>query len=222
LIKKEGAGQSLFPGTESGWRLKRGYLFTEIHRFFLAMKNTKPAYIIETQRLGLRSWSDADQTSFAEMNGDPQVMQFFPRTLSPQESLESLRRILLHFEKNKFGLLVVEHKESGQFMGFTGFQIPGFESFFTPAVEIGWRFKKQYWGQGFATEAARACLDYGFQTLEMKKIVSFTAAENKPSENLMKRIGMSYVTSFDHPLMERSSPLCRHVLYQIQKEATSF
>jgi [ribosomal protein S5]-alanine N-acetyltransferase len=185
------------------------------------MKKNKPFYVIETQRLGLRNWSEADRMPFTQMNGDPEVMQFFPKTLSPRESLESLHRIHLHFEKNKFGLLVVEHKESGQFMGFTGFQIPGFESFFTPAVEIGWRFKKQYWGQGFATEAARACLDYGFETLKLKKIVSFTATQNKASENLMKRIGMRFVASFDHPLIERSAPLCRHVLYQIQGPATS-
>ena len=181
------------------------------------MKKTKTSFIIETQRLGLRNWSDADQMPFTDMNSDPEVMKFFPKTLSPQESLESLRRIQLHFEKNKFGLLVVEHKESAQFMGFTGFQIPRFESFFTPAVEIGWRFKKQYWGQGFASEAARACLDYGFETLKLKKIVSFTAAQNWPSENLMKRIGMSFVASFDHPASWKSQPLfCRHVLYQIQ------
>ena len=126
-----------------------------------------------------------------------------------------MQRIKLHFQKNDFGLFAVENKLTEQFIGFTGFNILAFESFFTPCVEIGWRYKKEVWGNGFATEAASACLRYGFEDLKFDKIVSFTSTLNKNSERLMRRIGMIYVTEFDHPNIEKENILCRHVLYQI-------
>lgn len=183
------------------------------------MEKFKPSYVLETQRLGLRKWLDRDLPAFAAMNGDPDVMKYFPNTQTSQESAASLQRIGLHFEKYGFGLLAVENKRTRQFMGFTGFQVPGFDSFFMPAVEIGWRFKKEYWGQGFASEAARACLQYSPQEWKLDKIVSFTARLNTASEKLMKTIGMIYVTDFDHPLLEKSHPLCPHVLYQVSTVA---
>ena len=101
------------------------------------------------------------------------------------------------------------------FVGYTGFLIPAFESFFTPCVEIGWRYKKEVWGNGFATEAANACLKYGFEVLKFDKIVSFTSRLNINSEKLMRRVGMTYVTDFEHPNIEKENILCPHVLYQI-------
>jgi RimJ/RimL family protein N-acetyltransferase len=148
------------------------------------------------------------------MNCDPDVMKFFPKMLNEEETVEMIQRINQHFEKNNFGLFAVDKLETGEFIGFCGLYIPSFNEFFTPCVEIGWRFKKAVWGKGFATESAAACLKYGFEALKMEKIVSFTSALNIRSEKLMQRIGMKYVTDFDHPLIEKSSILCRHVLYQ--------
>lgn len=173
------------------------------------------SYIISTERTGLRRWIDSDLKPFTEMNKDKEVMQYFPDTLTDQETADMVERINLHFEKNGFGLFAVENKLTGQFIGFTGFAIPAFESFFTPGIEIGWRYRKEAWGQGFATEAASACLCYGFDTLQFDKVVSFTAAVNINSEKVMKRIGMKRVAFFDHPKIDRQSILCRHVLYQI-------
>ena len=173
------------------------------------------SFIINTDRLGLRRWLDSDLKPFSYLNRDPEVMKYYPKTLSDLETLEMVRRIKHHFEKNDFGLFAVESKGTGEFIGYTGFLIPTFQSFFTPCVEIGWKFKKECWGRGFATEAANACLNYGFETLKFEKIVSFTSALNINSEKVMKRIGMKYVTDFDHPQIEINSPLCRHVLYQI-------
>ena len=148
------------------------------------------------------------------MNSDPDVMKFFPKTLTEEETFEMIQRINRHFEKNNFGLFAVDKLKTGEFIGFCGLYIPRFNEFFTPCVEIGWRFKKTVWGLGFATEAAAACLKYGFEVLKMEKIVSFTSPLNIRSEKLMQRIGMEYVADFDHPLIEKSSHLCRHVLYQ--------
>ncbi|MFT3827477.1 MAG: GNAT family N-acetyltransferase [Chitinophagaceae bacterium] len=172
-------------------------------------------YIITTERLGLRHWLPSDAAPFIAMNMDEEVMRYFPRPLIEAESLIMLRRINHHFDTQGYGLYVVEDNTTGEFLGFTGFSIPNFENFFTPCVEIGWRFRKEAWGQGFATEAANACLDYGFNILHLDKIVSFTAVINKRSENVMKRIGMHYVTTFDHPNLNSESDLYRHVLYEI-------
>ncbi|MEO6868592.1 MAG: GNAT family N-acetyltransferase, partial [Ginsengibacter sp.] len=83
-----------------------------------------------------------------------------------------------------------------------------------PCIEIGWRFRKESWGQGLATEAAKACIDYGFNKLGFTKIVSFTSALNVKSEKVMQRIGMNYVANFDHPKIEKENLLCQHVLYE--------
>jgi RimJ/RimL family protein N-acetyltransferase len=174
------------------------------------------SYIISTERLGLRRWIETDIEPFAKMNSDAEVMRYFPRTLTGKETLELVQRIHLHFEKNNFGLFAVENKSTGEFIGFTGLSIPAFEAFFTPCIEIGWRYKKEVWGQGYATEAANACLKYGFNTLGFNKIVSFTSAINVRSEKVMKRIGMIKVGEFNHPKVEETNLLCKHVLYEIE------
>ena len=175
------------------------------------------SYIISTERLGLRKWIEQDIRPFAEMNNDVDVMKYFPKVLTEQETFEIVQRINLHFDKNNCGLFAVEHKLTKQFIGLTGFAIPSFETFFTPCVEIGWRYKKEAWGQGFATEAAGACLKYGFETLQFDKVFSFTSTINLNSEKVMKKIGMNKVGEFEHPKIEVTNILCKHVLYEIKQ-----
>jgi ribosomal-protein-alanine N-acetyltransferase len=175
------------------------------------------ACIITTERLCLRQWIESDNKPFAEMNRDLEVMKYFPAVLTADETLAMINRIHLSFSTKGFGLFAVEQRSAREFLGFTGFSVPRFESFFTPCVEIGWRYKKESWGKGFAAEAAAACIQYGFEHLGFEKIVSFTSILNKPSEKLMQRTGMSRVAEFHHPGIEKASPLCRHVLYEIKK-----
>ncbi|MDJ1482957.1 GNAT family N-acetyltransferase [Cytophagaceae bacterium YF14B1] len=174
-----------------------------------------------TDRLLLRKWMEKDIKPFVEMNQDPEVMKYFPKTLSEKETLSFVERITTHFDKHHFGLFVLEDKASTEFVGFTGLMIPSFESDFIPCVEIGWRLRKEFWGKGIATEAANACLKFGFETLNLDKIVSFTAKLNTRSEKVMQRLGMSYVKDFDHPKVDKDSMLCRHVLYELTKEQFS-
>jgi ribosomal-protein-alanine N-acetyltransferase len=175
------------------------------------------SYIIDTKRLGLRKWLESDIKSFVEMNQDADVMKYYPKMLTEQETLEMVERIRLHWEKNNYGLYAVELKSTSEFLGYTGFSVPTFESYFTPCIEIGWRFKKEFWHRGFATEAALACLEYGFQVLQFHQIVSFTAAVNVKSERVMQRIGMNYAGTFHHPKIPRDHILSRHVLYESYK-----
>ncbi|SRR6266496_2829557 len=172
-------------------------------------------YKIQTERLGLRKWIDTDFIPFAEMNKDSQVMEYFTRILTDEETNELIKRINRHFDKYGFGLFAVEKLATKEFIGFTGFMVPTFESFFTPCIEIGWRIKKQHWGNGYATEAAKACLYYGFKTLQFDKIYSFTSAANLKSEKVMQKIGMVKAGEFDHPDIPHNNPLCRHLLYEI-------
>jgi RimJ/RimL family protein N-acetyltransferase len=175
------------------------------------------SYILSTPRLGLRKWIDSDLEPFVRMNEDPEVMRYFPRPMTAEESKVFISRIEKFFHEHGYGLFAIEVKATGEFIGYTGFAEPRFEAWFTPCTEIGWRLKQEAWGRGYASEAASACLDYGLQQLHMEKIYSWTAMSNARSERVMQRIGMQRVGEFDHPMIEAGHPLSRHVLYTKEK-----
>lgn len=177
--------------------------------------NRESPYIFESERLGFRRWKDDDREEFARMNADPEVMEYFPQTLTKVESDALIDRFERHTEQRGYGIWAVERKEDGVFIGFIGLLEVGFDAGFQGAVEIGWRLGHEFWKQGYATEGARACLDYAFGVLGLGEIVSFTATLNQPSETVMQRIGMTKAGEFDHPKLAESSPLRRHVLYKI-------
>ena len=104
-------------------------------------------------------------------------------------------------------------------IGFLGLIPPSFEAHFTPAIEIGWRLASLHWNKGYATEGARAVLDYAFKQLKLDEIVSFTVPHNLASRRVMEKIGMHHNPNddFDHPKLDQNSPLKRHVLYRIAK-----
>ena len=173
-----------------------------------------PQHFISTKNLLLRSWQDSDTEPFILLNSDPDVMEFFPSVLQPAETIRQIERIQKHFADYGYGFFAVERKDNHQFIGFTGFSRPAFDSFFTPCVEIGWRYSKQNWGHGFATEAAAACMEYGFQQLGLQAIFAFTSVHNKRSALVMQRTGMQFTARFAHPLLEEGHPLSPHLLYK--------
>ncbi len=170
--------------------------------------------IITTSRLRLRQWKADDIKPLVRLNQDNRVMEYFPSTRSREESLSFIERNKRQIEEAGYGWFAVERLDNQEFIGFIGLSNASFEAFFTPCVEIGWRLHHEHWGQGFATEGALACLEYGFQTLELKEIYSFTAAINHRSERVMIKIGMRQAGIFDHPHVPEGSPLRRHVLYR--------
>ena len=173
---------------------------------------------IRTERLLLRRWQPTDREPFAVLNSDPRLMKHFPCTLSRDESDALAERIEASFDQNGFGLWAVEIQNGAPFVGFVGLAVPRFEAHFTPCVEIGWRIAAEHWNQGYATEAARAVLAFGFETLQLEEIVSFTVPENLPSRRVMEKIGMKHspADNFDHPLLSMGHSL-RHVLYRITR-----
>ena len=134
--------------------------------------------MFETKRLILREWRDSDIPVFAAMNQDPKVMEFFPATLSLDETKGLIERIRQHFKTHGFGLFAVELKATGEFIGVVGLMTPTFEAHFTPCVEIGWRIASAHWKQGYATEAAKMVLQLALEKYGLKEVVSFTAAVN--------------------------------------------
>ena len=170
-----------------------------------------------TPRLRLRAWTAGDRGPFAALNADPRVMEFFPSVLRPAESDAFADRIARHIDEHGWGLWAVEISGGAPFAGYIGLATPRFESHFTPAVEIGWRLAREHWGHGYATEGARAALSFGFGTLKLTEIVSFTVPANVRSRRVMERLGMTrdLGDDFDHPGLPVEHPLRRHVLYRI-------
>jgi RimJ/RimL family protein N-acetyltransferase len=174
---------------------------------------------LTTDRLLMRQWRDSDREPFAAMNADPAVMAHFPALQTREQSDALIDRNIPEIDGRGWGLWAVEVKDTGRFIGFTGLSVPSFEAHFMPAVEIGWRLAKEAWGNGYATEAARATLAHGFGPAGLTEIVSFTTTTNLPSQRVMQRIGMVHDEpgDFDHVRLPDGHPLQRHVLYRIDR-----
>ena len=173
---------------------------------------------LQTDRLRMRRWRPEDHAPFAEMNADPRVMEHFPAPLTAVGSDALVDRIEASFDARGYGLWALERRSDGAFLGFTGLLDVGFDAPFAPAVEVGWRLAFDAWGHGYASEAARASLTYGFGELGLSEIVSFTARVNERSQAVMRRIGMRRDPDgdFDHPLIGPGDPLRPHVLYRVR------
>lgn len=171
---------------------------------------------LETDRLILRPFVDADRDAFAALNADAEVMRWFPAPLDETTSNQMVDKCVENTARDGFSFSAVEVKGSG-FVGMCGLSIPGYETHFTPCIEIGWRLARTAWGRGYASEAARAWLAYGFDVLKLDEIVSFTTVNNLSSAAVMERIGMTrdFDGDFMHPKIDQASPIAPHLLYRL-------
>ena len=156
--------------------------------------------MIETQRLLLRAWQPSDAAPFAALNADPEVTRYLNGPMRRDESDDLIARIRAHWEDHDFGLYAVEVKETGAFAGFVGLAIPSFLPDVLPAVEVGWRLAREHWGQGYATEAARASMRLGFDELGLLQIISIIHPENAASVRVAERLGMTRGRDRTHPV----------------------
>jgi RimJ/RimL family protein N-acetyltransferase len=170
---------------------------------------------LATRRLLLREWREEDLAPFAALNGDPEVMRYFPAPLTRAESDGFARFVQGLIAVQGWGLWAVEVRDGAPFIGFVGLNRVRFKAHFTPAIEVGWRLDRPFWGCGYATEAAAAALTFAFEELDCPEVVSFTALINEPSLRVMRRLGMSHdpADDFDHPAVP-AGPLRRHALYR--------
>lgn len=170
---------------------------------------------IETPRLILRDWKEEDIPHFLQMNRNSEVMRYFlKKELTDEESLDMLHRMKDELDQYGYGVYAVERKEDHHFIGFIGFHHYQLDIDDSPEIEILWRLIPEVWGQGYATEAASACLKYAKEVLKLENIYAFTSLPNKASEKVMQKIGMKWVKEFNHPQVPPEHPLYRHVLYQ--------
>ncbi|MGL4184745.1 MAG: GNAT family N-acetyltransferase [Thiotrichaceae bacterium] len=172
--------------------------------------------MIETNRLILRNWCDEDYSAFARLNADPRVMRYFPACLSTTESDALAERLRSLITQQDWGIWAVVLKQSNEFIGFTGLYGPTTDFTIEPSIEVAWRFATQYWGKGYATEAASAVIAFGFEQINLAEIIAFTAVVNQRSQAVMQRLGMQYQYDFAHPDLAVHHPLSQHCLYKIK------
>lgn len=174
--------------------------------------------VLETPRLYIRHWQKEDAEHFAELNADPEVMRYLPKVLTGEESDRLLRILREKIDNNGMGFWAVEIKKTRIFIGFVGIAPVDDNLPCAPNTEIGWRLIRAAWGNGYATEAALACLNLAFQHYRVPEVVAFTAVENQRSRAVMQKLGMIYdkTDDFDHPALAIDSPIRRCVLYRIK------
>ncbi|HUJ03109.1 MAG TPA: GNAT family N-acetyltransferase [Rhizomicrobium sp.] len=141
---------------------------------------------LETERLILREWRNEDFEPLAEFLADPDVMRYLGgKALTREEAWRNLCRSIGHWYLRGFGVWAVERKEDGALIGRIGLIYP--EGW--PGLEVGWTLGKPYWGMGYATEAARASMTYGFLTQPVARLISVIDPDNRASQGVATRIG---------------------------------
>ncbi|MDN5926169.1 MAG: GNAT family N-acetyltransferase [Hyphomicrobiales bacterium] len=176
---------------------------------------------IRTPRLLLRNWEERDRDLFHRINSDPMVMEFFPFRRDRAQADAKMNELQAAIDSDGFGFAAMEVAETGLCAGFAGLSRPSdLPMFPASTIEIGWRLAPEFWGKGYATEAAEAWLTFGFGTLGLDEIVSFAVAANRRSTAIMERIGMKAdpASDFDHPAIgEDHAHLSHHVTYRLSR-----
>lgn len=177
--------------------------------------------IISTERLILRTWQVEDSEAYFQINQDPKVIEFLRGPLSREQVQDFMRYVRRHDEQHGYTTWAAELKETGTLMGFIGLNTVDWQAHFTPAVEIGWRLGAEYWGKGYATEGAKAALDYGFKHCNLQEIVAFTVPANIRSIRVMEKIGLKRDShgDFAHPKLPKENPLSKHILYRLSRSS---
>lgn len=176
---------------------------------------------MSSERLILRPWHDDDLDALAALCADPEVMAYFPSVLDRSGSADLLARLQAHQAEHGFTFWALQRQLDDQVIGFTGLARVSFDAPFVPAVEIGWRLARPFWGQGYALEAAQRALCFAFDELALAEVVSFTVPANHRSWGVMQRLGMrrDLAGDFEHPSLPEGHPLRPHLLYRIAREA---
>jgi RimJ/RimL family protein N-acetyltransferase len=177
--------------------------------------------MIRTQRLLLRQWRESDRQPFAVLNADPMVREYMQGTIARDASDAFAEAIATFWEAHGWGLWAVEVPGVAPFVGYVGLWPADYVTG-APMVEVGWRLAREHWGRGYATEAAREALRFGFEDIGLNEIVSFTVPQNERSVRVMERIGLLRDPSgdFDHPHVDAAAypDLVRHVFYRLARD----
>ncbi|MGW5129078.1 GNAT family N-acetyltransferase [Streptomyces sp. NPDC004069] len=157
---------------------------------------------IRTPRLLLRTWHDDDLAPMADINADPRVMRWIDdgSVRDLDHTAEDIERWEEEWDEEGFGLFAVELLASGELIGFTGLSVPEFLPEVMPAVAISWRIGSQFWGQGYASEAAHATLEFALQDRGLDRVISINRVGDNASENVVRKLGMTPERETAHPV----------------------
>lgn len=180
------------------------------------MKKQGKKYLLTTPRLGLRTWLPSDLVPFAEINANEEVMRFFPKKLNREKSAQLMEKYRTQMEKYGHCYFATDRLDTGEFIGFIGLAHQNYEAPFCPCTDIGWRLHPSAWGNGFATEGAKACLEFAFEKLGKKEIYAVAPSVNLPSIRVMKKIGMTFEGTFEHPRLLGNERLRNCMIYKIE------
>lgn len=171
-------------------------------------------YLFRTSRLGFRSWQEFDLEPFSAINADPEVMRFFQKTFSKEETQAFMERMKNSFSDRGYCYFAVDFLQTKELMGTIGLGWKTFEADFTPCVDIGWRIGKKWWNQGLTSEGASACLDFA-KALKIPEVYSYATVTNLASIQVMRKTGMNFIQEFDHAELANYPHLKRCALYHI-------
>jgi RimJ/RimL family protein N-acetyltransferase len=174
-------------------------------------------YIFKSERLGFRNWIESDLSKMAAINSDPEVMKFFPNTADFKKTKNFIERMKKQFHDKGFCYFAVDKLLNNEFIGFIGLAEQTFESEFTPCVDMGWRISRKEWNTGFATEGAKRCLEFAFDDIGLKNIKATCPVINDKSQQVMIKIGMKQIRTFNHPLLKDHKALEPCFLYEIER-----
>lgn len=177
----------------------------------------KDKYIFKSERLGFRNWTLQDLPELAQMNADLEVMKHFPKPIKKAESAYLLTKLQEQYQSKGYTYFAVEILKTEEFIGFIGLTNQSYKTKFTPAIDVGWRLKKEAWQKGYATEGALKCLEFGFDSVKLERIIATCTIGNIKSENVMKKIGMIKKGHFFHPELSKYPNLEECVWYEIKK-----
>jgi len=177
----------------------------------------KDKYLFKSERLGFRNWSVDDLTEFAKINADLEVMEHFPKPLTQNETAEYIVKLQNHFKKNGYSYFATEIIKTSELIGFIGLAYQEYKTAFTPATDIGWRLKKAAWGKGYASEGAKRCLEFAFDSLQIERVIATCTIKNTKSENVMKKIGMKKRGEFNHPKLSDYPDYEKCIWYEIKR-----
>ncbi len=171
-------------------------------------------FLFKTERLGIRNWKTSDIPVFVEMGKDKEVMKFFPWLMTDEQSQKFIERMKNQFDKKGYAYIPIINLENNEFLGMVGLMDQNYNNHLADFVDIGWRLKRSAWGKGYATEAAKAWLDFGFKEKEIETIYSVAPLLNLGSEKVMQKIGLEKIDEMVHPKIPEGNPLRQCCLYK--------
>lgn len=174
---------------------------------------------LETERLILRPWREADRAPYAQMMADPEVGYWLGSTLTADQANTHIDRSVAELDATGMGFLAIERRVDAAFLGAAALRPVRAGQPLAGETEIGWRLTRGAWGSGYATEAASALLAEAFSRLGFQRIVAFTAVSNQRSRAVMERLGFEREPwrDFDHPNLAPDHPLRPHVVYALSR-----